>query len=356
VRLAPRAEQAYLVGIGDLPGGAAESYVTDLSADGAAVVGRAAGAGGVEAMRFSLTRGLEGLRSAPSQAEGVSPNGWLVVGPATTAAGVRDGVLWRGPGMPEFLLGGPATYPGGPPLFSLPEPSVVLDDGRVFGSCIQYRAYGQRIGCRLDAPGQVTLLGNLSVVYEADALGNSAGTRYPARLEPIGSAAVLNGVELGYPPRAFCQLPHDCEAAVRDFSTAAAVAVGTSRVPDRPDVYSPSEPKFDTAFVYTSAQGMLRLPDLAGGEAASGAYAVSADGRVIGGFGSDAEGRHAVVWIDRKARRLDKLAIARGARRARDFALREVRAISEDGRTFAGNGVNPRGEPEGFVLTFPNDP
>ena len=362
VRLSPKRaprEPASFEGLGDLPGGAGASYVTDLSASGGVVVGHSKGVSGTEAVRWTPHDGLVGLGGAPSRAEAVSPNGQLVVGSGTGPNPLPNaGVIWRGTQPLEYLRGGPQYAPGGPLMFSLREPTVVQDDGVVFGSCVQFGAYGARLGCRQDAPGKITLLPPMSSIYDVDTEGNRAGNRAsPPRGEPVGPVANLNGVDLGHPPRSNCLVPHSCRSDAQAFSAGAAVVVGTSLVPEPNDsVNGSAKPLFDAAFVYTKAEGMQRLPDLAGGVAASGAYAISADGRVIAGFGTDDDDQHAVVWIDRRPRKLRDLVRERGSDVPEGWSLLEVRALSADGRTFAGNALNPRGEPEGFRIVLPQAP
>jgi uncharacterized membrane protein len=145
-----------------------------------------------------------------------------------------------------------------------------------------------------------------------------------------------------------------CSAEARDF--ASGVIVGTSHVPDEGTSSWDTPPLFANAFTYTDEQGALRLPDLEGGEASSGAYAISRDGRVVAGFGSDETGQHAVVWMERAPMRLDDLFTEAGGELPEGFRLSDVRAISSDGRAFAGNGTNPDGAPEGFRIILPTAP
>lgn len=346
-------ELSVFEGVGDLSGGESESHVSAASASAEVLVGASVGANGLEAFRYTSTLGLVGLGGASSRAADVSPDGTLAVGSATKSDGTSGGALWYEDGELEFLRGGPDITPGLPPLFSIGDPTVVLDDGRVYGSCTQYAAYGEPLGCRLDAPGSITLLVPTSHVFAADEAGNFGGDRIGSRNEPIRSVAMLNQVELGYPERSPCLIPHDCQSAVRAFTPDLSVVVGTSSVPPpSDDPAGPETPLRDTAFVYTEGN-MLRLSDLEGGDEASGAYAVSPDGRLIAGFGTDASGRKAVVWVDRVPVALEELLHRGGDDPPAGWVLHEVRAISSDGRSFAGNGTNPQGDAEGFRVVLP---
>jgi len=83
-----------MVGLGDLPGGALDSVAFDISADGSVVVGRAAGARGAEAFRWTEAGGMVGLGdvgagATDSQALAVSADGSVIVG-----SGARGAIIW----------------------------------------------------------------------------------------------------------------------------------------------------------------------------------------------------------------------------------------------------------------------
>lgn len=338
----------YFAGVGDLPGGKRASYVNGISASGDVVVGHSQGASGEEAFRFTLRHGLVGLGRAPSRATAVSPNGALVVGPARDNDGETTGALWRGSSV-EFMFG-EVEYPPFPPTFRMYEPGAVFDDGRVHGACLQWAAYGTWLGCRWDGPGKIAHLRPFREIWAADTQGNVGGA-YTAvdEWDDVDAVAVLNGVRLPYPWAANCLTPDFCRSRVRAFSAGAQVVVGTSNV-SAPYDYSSYPNLPDTAFVYTAVESTQRLPDLAGGYVQSGAYSVSANGRIIGGYGANAQGKQAVLWLGRQAHLLRDRAKAREVVVPAGWRLLDVRAMSADGRTFAGNAINPHGDPEGFVL------
>src|SRR5690606_32386943 len=112
-----------------------------------------------------------------------------------------------------------------------------------------------------------------------------------------------------------------------------------------------------TAWIYTAAAGITeRLPDLPGGVQASGAYAISADGMIVGGFGTDAMGQRAVLWVDREVFTIEQLVSEQGGSIPEGWDLREVDARAADGGTIAGNAFNPDGAPEGFIVVLPRLP
>lgn len=342
------------VGVGDLPGGDVASHVTGVSASGEVVVGWSRNARGDQAVRWTPAGGLRGLSGDGSQALGVSADGTLTAGfvPQTNGDLSTAAVVWADDGEPVQLraLDPPGWFPV--------RATVVLDDAQAYATCYQV---GGRIpfGCRHDPGGPVSAAPlNLSVVHVADSSGAYGGTRLVSRGEAptYQSVAILSGAALGYPVGAACLVPHRCGSAVRDFSADRSVVVGTSEVPVDGQSIPPTDPMlFDTGFVYTRAEGMLRLRDLPGGPEASGAYAVSASGRMIAGFGTDASGKTATVWLDRVPTTLHDLISARGGVIPEGWTLDTVVAMSDDGRVLVGNGTNPAGMPEGFWVSLPDE-
>ena len=83
-----------MVGLGDLPGGAARSYAYDTSADGSVVVGLGGSFSGTEAFRWTEAGGMVGLGDLPggdffSAATSLSADGSVVVGAATSSTGSK---------------------------------------------------------------------------------------------------------------------------------------------------------------------------------------------------------------------------------------------------------------------------
>jgi hypothetical protein len=107
------------------------------------------------------------------------------------------------------------------------------------------------------------------------------------------------------------------------------------------------------AYSWTLPGGLARLGDLAGGSFSSAALDASADGSVIVGWGSTELGREAFVWDAANGmRHLGDLLASRGAD-VTGWELSEAEAISDDGRTLAGWGINPQGSTEAWVATLP---
>lgn len=341
--------------LGDLPGGEQASYATSVSAAGDVVVGWSVDAAGDQAVRWTPVHGLVGLGGPSSRAQGVSPDGSFAVG------SVSDSSFGRPRGAARFRADAPfellTTTPdprGVPPMLLTVEGTVVLNDGRVYGNCIQYAAYNEPLGCRYDDPDHLVQLPGISLIYAADATGRYAGTANAERHAPFNTHAVYSERPLPYPADigSTCAPYVGCLAAARAFSADGALVVGTSSIPAS-GATPASATLFQTALVYTAAEGTVRLPDLEGGEQASGAYAVSADGRTIAGFGSDERGQQAVLWRERTPRALEDVVLEAGGEIPDGFTLHEVRALSTDGRVLVGNGSNAAGNPEAFRVVLP---
>lgn len=349
----PSAASARFDALGDLPLGDTASYATDLDATGTVVVGYSRGADGDSAVRWTPTGGLESLGGPSSRAEGVSPDGLVIVG----SIAKPDYQLGRAavrfePGAEPLVLEIPPPSPGPPPMFLLTDGVDATDTGDVFATCIQYGAYGEPFACRYHANVTMDLLG-ASLLFAGDQAGSYAGTRLPERHGgPFASVAVFNGTRLGYPSDTTCFEPHGCRSEARAFSADHGVVVGTALVPVAGTGPVNAPPLFETGFVYTPAEGMLRLPDVAGGDAVSAAYAISADGRVIGGAGTTDAGRRALLWVDRAPVLLTDALHAAGASPPPGWTLLDVQAISDNGRVYAGNATNAAGYPEAFRIVF----
>lgn len=344
-------DQVRFDALGDLPGGEQASYVSAVSAAGDVVVGYSRGDSGDQAVRWTPERGLEGLGGADSRARGVSPDGSLVVGSIAYPENERGraAALWAGD-APLSILQTTAPASGAPRPFVFIDATAVLDDGLVFGTCIQFAAYGEPIGCRFDGPNDLRTL-PASYIHRASE-GHYAGTTHSERHAPFTTRAVFDGQPLPFPIDAGCSANTGCRADAYDFTNDGASIVGTFLLPD-PWSAPGSSPLRKGAFLYPPTFIWTRLSDLRGGEEASGAYAISLDGRTIVGFGSDDGGQQALVWTDGTPYRADELVLRAGGTIPAGWQLRELRAMSADGKVWVGNGINPDGHEEGFRIVMP---
>ena len=148
-------------------------------------------------------------------------------------------------------------------------------------------------------------------------------------------------------------LPGHTYAEARDVSDDGRVVVGSSATHAPGGLYE--------AFRWTEDGGMVGLGDLPGGIDFSSATTVSADGSTVGGFGTGDSGPEYFLWTASSGmRRLSDVFRDAGVKFPgwqitapfNQFSLGPLR-MSGDGLTFAGTGINPQGQQEGWVAVIP---
>jgi len=98
---------------------------------------------------------------------------------------------------------------------------------------------------------------------------------------------------------------------------------------------------------------MQPLGDLPGGNFASHAFGVSADGSVVVGRSITASGFEAFVWDAASEMRNLKDVLVDGGSDLTGWTLTSAEAISDNGRTIVGTGLNPDGNNEGWIAQIP---
>ena len=107
------------------------------------------------------------------------------------------------------------------------------------------------------------------------------------------------------------------------------------------------------AFRWTAVDGMVGIGDLPGGDFASSANGVSADGSVVVGVGASTNGKEAFVWTRSGGMKsLARLLVGAGIdlTSAGWSRLNIANAISPDGRYVVGDGTR-NGKTEAFIIT-----
>lgn len=336
--------------IADLEGGDVFVTAAAASADGSVVVGQSQSATGLQPFRWRSGRTIA-IGAAGESALAVSEDGTQIVGETDDAryeSGRAAAAFFVDRPSAE-LADVPEPGPGAGLLLWFVSATAVLNDGTAYGTCHQYGAYGDPIGCRQREDGELELMGG-SFVFAADELRHYAGTQEAERHAPYSSRAFLDGHVIPFPSELACPANVACTAEVRALSEDAALVVGSATVPLPHAALGGA--LHDRAFAY-AAGTMALLPDLEGGELASAAYGVSANGRTIVGFGYDERGQQAVVWLDRQPRALFDVLLELDAELPPGWSLRELRSVSRDGRVMVGNGINPQGDPQAFLVTLP---
>ena len=335
IELEPRA--------GGRPGG--------VSGSGAVVAGGLAGGGGFYWMPTTGVISIGGL-----SASSVSRDGSTIVGTAADSRGIRQAAIWQR--AAEWRLLGSFRPDAASCDASLSNATDTSRDGRVvvglaWDGCTISHAFrweeagmtdlGSSVAGRGSVARAVSADGRVVVGIQTDATGFSQGARWlDGRQElfpgPDGFVGTANGVN------------GDGSIAVgRICSPAAAV---------------PSDPNFQSAWVWSAQDGMRCLPAPSlrvspGPLIIVEAFATSDDGRVIGGGQNvgGSEDSNAVLWIDRVPYYLKDYLRANGVPNA--FATwvntGSITDISPDGRVLVGRGAALGGF-SGYVVILGDKP
>jgi len=135
------------------------------------------------------------------------------------------------------------------------------------------------------------------------------------------------------------RLPGGDGAAARGMSADGAVIVGESTVNANGDTH---------AFRWTASGGMVDLGVLAG-DTRSQAKAVSANGSIVVGLSRNGfSSPRAFIWDAVNGMRDRKSVLVAGNPNLSNWTLRTANSISADGKTIAGDAINPLGTAEGY--------
>lgn len=305
----------------------ADSMPNGLSADGNWVVGRAQaglGSGKLHLFRWSKSTGMEDL--GPAVGEAVSNDGNVVVGRGDTPPF----------GAVRWTTGGGIKDLGSLGIFGLTQAEDVSADGSVVVGISASAIGGNEAFKWTEASGMVALpkLGGATVIASANAVSASGSII----VGDSNSQAVLwsgNGAPL---PLGF--LPGSTTSAALGLSADGSVAVGRSG---------------NEAFLWTNQAGMQGLGFLSPNDVMSTALDVSADGKVVVGevFGNTFRGE-AMIWNPVFGMRSLK-AVLEAQVDLSGWELQRASAVSDDGQTITGWGINPKGVTEGWIATIPKN-
>lgn len=345
-------------GLGDLSGGANDSGAMDVSGDGNVVVGYGTADSGSLAVRWTPNEGMVSLvnGSPGGRAEGISPNGTMIVGSVTvtdsTWYGGRAAMIWRY-GAPGERFGSATCNKDGGMMQCFSSAYAVTDSGIAVGEALSISSTPAPVGYRWDGTSG-TGLSSMSVVYAVSADGLvAAGVRLRAPRLSNPVSAIRATESLGYPVDATCITPQlgDCTSMARGISADGSVVVGENFAPPP---YA-SSGGITTGFVWTASERMIRLPDLPFGVEDGAAYDINANATaggnsVIVGSGTDEAGaRRAMVWINRYPRTVEYFFSGIPA----GWKLTLARAVSANGRVIVGEGINPAGQKEAWRAILP---
>jgi probable HAF family extracellular repeat protein len=351
------ASQAVFTGLGDLPGGF-WSTATAISADGTTVVGESATTASpflsdLSAFRWTRETGMVALGEMPGgdhpvEANGVSGDGRVIVGDGLHGATLLWPFMWT-PEMGTFV----------PVHDDYSRWNKVSDDGLVV---VGQRSVGAG-GFRWTRSGGFESLAPLENAVDVSA----DGAVVAGNIEVEDSSENATHIEaarwtadgvvpLGVTGSGFVA-SFDREVKFDRSLTTAISADGSAIVGEQ--IGFPSS----EAFLWTEREGMRLLGDLPGGDVWSEAYDVSGNGRIVVGSGTtqrrlwDKDPADATVWDARHGmRRLQDVLEQAFGLDLTGWHLEVATAISNDGKAIAGEGTDPDGKVQAFLVTLPRAP
>jgi probable HAF family extracellular repeat protein len=342
------ADEAFFLGLGDLPGGDGYSEAHAISADGLTVVGAGWGADGTGAFRWTAIDGIEGLGRLPggsfSSAEAVSVDGSAIVGWSGTTGAAFEAFRWsRSDGMVGlgFLPGG--GYVGSQAWGTSADGSLIVGASDSSTGYAQAFRWTQTEGM----VGLPDLSGGDEFSEARDVSGD--GTVIVGRGTSESGAEACRWTDdnvsgLGFLPGG------EYRSVATGVSADGSAIVGASRSAlSGPDAYE--------MFRWTEEGGMVGLGDLPGGTFNSYALDTSADGSVLVGAGESERGREACIWdAEHGMRSLYDVLTDGFDLDLTGWNLTVAMGISDDGQTIVGFGTNPNGDTEAWIAHIPEPP
>jgi probable HAF family extracellular repeat protein len=327
-------------GIGSLPGDDASEALA-VSADGSVVVGASLGSDSKRhAIRWTSMGGLQALGvvagGATSTARAASHDGSVIVGQAGAPWSSSVAFHWTPAAGIQQL---PALNGA-----SLCVASGVSGDGLVIvGTCL----LAGNAGFRWTQASGIVSLGQFgggtsrssnAMAVSADA-STIVGSGHPVLTGAVAWTTTGQVSVLGHLPR-----------------DVAAVATAVSRDGTAIAGYSTDGQGRSQVFRWTSTTGMAPLG--VGQEGLSDVIAggMSGDGEVVVGWAASSAGETAMIWTQATGwSRLEDILQTRYRIELNGWTLQRATGISDDGLTLVGQGRNPQGRQEGWVLTLPGE-
>jgi probable HAF family extracellular repeat protein len=333
---AGHASGAYFLPLGDVPGRAISSAAYDLSADSSVVVGTSGTdlwLGGVEPFRWTTGGGTVGLGNLTDTsnayhtggASAVSADGSIIVG------GSRGEAFRWTSNTGMIGLGDP---PGGENYSSASDVSadgsVVVGYGGSANGAEAFR-WTSSTGMLLlgDLPGGSFYSSATDVSADGSVVvGFGSGTNGQ---EPFRWTSSGGMIGLGVLPA------HDFFSTASGVSADGSVVVGESG---------------SEAFRWTGEGGMVGLGYLSGHTLGSVANDVSADGSLIVGRSWSHNSIAALVWDAANGMRSVDSVLSGLGFDLPGWTLSEAAAISADGTSIVGYGINPSGQVEAWLANI----
>lgn len=330
---APAQAGPFFTGIGNLPAGTSGG-AHGISRDGSTVVGTSSNVS-IQPVLWTEAGGLVALGGVSSgEAVAVSADGSVITGRGSLA-GTLQGFRWTaGTGMTG--LGG---LPGG--FGDLSAGLGVSDDGTVIVG------WARTSGSTFSAIRWTEASG----LVDLGSLGG--GVTMASGVSADGSVVVGMG-DTGTHREAFRWTQETGMVGLGDLPGGDSWSIAEAVSSDGSVVVGVSESALGReAFRWTEATGMVGLGDIPGGIFESRAHAVSDDGHVIVGLSFTDVGTQAFIWDDAHGMRLlEDVLVNDYGLDLTGWILASANAISGDGLVIAGQGFNPEGKFEGWVVSL----
>lgn len=339
VSLQPMASAQSFTGLGDLAGGAFESFSANLSSDGSLVTGTSLSVNGGEAFLWSHGAGMVGLGtpvgSDSSGGAAVSDDGFTVVGghnpdetvPQNRAMRWASGTAQDFDPFPAGALGSTAN--------DMSADGTVVVGSYVVGQ-IGTMAYHWKenvltmIG--VGSANGVSMDGNVVVGGLGDVGSDNEAFRWTTAVGVLGLGDLPGGVK---------------SSTALGMSADGLVVVGES------DSTTGRE-----AFRWTEASNMIGLGFLPAGSYSS-AVDATADGSIVVGGATTGTDSDPFIWDEAHGMRnlVDVLINDYGLdAELAGWDLIEATAISDNGKVIVGNGINPEGNFEAWRADLVPEP
>ncbi len=333
-------------GLGDLPGGTDESFATAVSADGSTVVGYSPTAAGIGAFRWTQAAGIEELPDLPAgtsraSASAVSADGSVIVGSAQIVdplnGSLDRAVQWRSSGVEELAL-----LPG----WSHVEHRAT--DVSADGSLTSVVALQEIEGGYNWATYLVHENGSIPWMLDYVSVPPWASQVSEPVIRAVSAdASVMVGELIGYAPLNAALFFSNSGSEVEE------IAIGDSWQMSVSDLSSDGSTAvgllWPEAWRWTSEGGRVGL-GLIAGDVMSDAMGVSGDGQWIVGWSFGGVGQRATIWDEDHGLRLLQPLIEGMGIVPTGWTLEVANAISDDGTVITGNGIDPNGDSQAFVI------
>jgi probable HAF family extracellular repeat protein len=341
------ADTATFTGIGYLPGGGSQSMVLDVSSDGSTVVGRgltSADPDSFEAVRWTALDGLMslgdgGMGLERTMASGVSSDGSVIVGRARMpGSSFSLPFRWTASTGMEILVDTTATMTRGIAY-------DVSDDGTVVVGVGSSPSPNQAFRWE-ESSGMVGLGWLPAVIQDSFAFGVSADGSTVCGISFSGGGADVEP---------FFWTLLDGMVGIGDVPGGVFYAIAYAISGDGTTLIGQARTSFDVdeLFIWSEEAGFTLPDSLHGATFASGGWSVNHDGSVVVGF----NGSGAMMWDDvHGMRNVQTVLTEEYGLDLTGWTLDSARGVSAEGTVIAGNGMNPDGNPEGWIATLPSHP